>query len=117
LTSPPDSSARNAATGAWPTELRATEQGRVLRVSFQGGEQFELSAPDLRRLSPSAEGRGHGRMAPERPAEPFAEVRIVQMSPVGRYAVRISFDDGHDTGLYTWAMLREFGRKAASGAA
>ncbi len=55
-------------------------------------------------------------MAPERPAEPYAAARIVQMSTVGRYAVRISFDDGHDTGLYTWTMLLEMGRKAASGA-
>ena len=116
MTSSPESSASNSAADAWPTELRATDQGRVLRVSFRGGEQFELAAADLRRFSPSAEGRGHGRMAPERPAEPYAAVRIAKMSPVGRYAVRITFDDGHDTGLYTWAMLLELGRKPASGA-
>ena len=97
----------------WPTEIRALADGRALSITFESGETFELSASDLRRRSPSAEGRGHGPAAPPRPSEPFLQARIVGMAPVGRYAVRIDFEDGHDTGLYTWALLLEIGRTSA----
>ncbi len=97
----------------WPTELRAHGGGRFLAVTFDTGAAFELPAAELRRRSPSAEGRGHGADAPQRPAEPYANVRIVAMSPVGRYAVRIDFDDGHDTGLFTWSLLLEIGKDSA----
>ena len=93
----------------WPTELRALDGGARLRVTFDSGEQFTLAAADLRRLSPSAEGRGHGPRAEERSRSAHQAVRIVEMKPVGRYAVRIIFDDGHDTGLFTWTYLRELG--------
>ena len=97
----------------WPTEIRVLADGRALNIVFESGEAFELAASDLRRRSPSAEGRGHGPAAPPRPSEPYVQARIVGMAPVGRYAVRIDFEDGHDTGLYTWALLLEIGRTSA----
>jgi len=90
----------------WPTELRAHDGGRWLRVSFDDGVTAELAASELRRRSPSAEGRGHGAHAPQRAEGLYDHVTIVELAPVGRYAVRIRFDDGHDTGLFTWALLR-----------
>ena len=96
----------------WPTELRAHANGRQLKVSFDDGVTADLAASDLRRRSPSAEGRGHGAHAPQRAEGLYAHVAIVGLAPVGRYAVRIRFDDGHDTGLFTWALLR---RRATAG--
>ena len=88
-----------------PTELRAHDGGRRLRISFDDGVTAELMASELRRRSPSAEGRGHGAHAPPRAEGLHDHVTIVELAPVGRYAVRIRFDDGHDTGLFTWALL------------
>ncbi len=93
----------------WPVALNATEAGKRLAVRFDTGETFEIAASLLRRRSPSAEGRGHGPAAVER-ADIYQGVRIQRMAPVGRYAVRIEFDDGHDSGLFTWAILYELGR-------
>jgi len=90
----------------WPTELRAHDGGRRLKISFDDGITADLPASELRRRSPSAEGRGHGAHAPQRAEGLYDHVTIVALSPVGRYAVRICFDDGHDTGLFTWALLR-----------
>jgi len=98
----------------WPVELRATDGGRRLKVLFDTGEAFDLPASELRRQSPSAEGRGHGASAPERPAAAHAEASIAELSPIGRYAVRIVFDDGHDTGLFTWDLLARIGRDLAA---
>ena len=95
----------------WPQELRAVEEGKILAITFDTGEQVRLAASDLRRESPSAEGRGHGPAAPQRPAEPFDGARIVSLSPVGRYAVRIGFADGHNTGLFTWAFLHDLAHR------
>jgi DUF971 family protein len=88
------------------------EEGRILAITFETGEQARLAASDLRRESPSAEGRGHGPSAPPRPSEPFEDARIVSLDPVGRYAVRIGFADGHDTGLFTWALLFDLARQS-----
>ena len=97
-------------TGAttWPTELKLDKDKRVLAVSFDDGAKFDLPAELLRVLSPSAEVQGH---SPEqRVTVPGKKnVRIVQLEPVGTYAVRITFDDGHNTGLYMWGYLRELG--------
>ena len=92
----------------WPTELKLDKDKRVLTVSFDDGAQFALPAELLRVLSPSAEVQGH---SPEqRVTVPGKKnVRIVQMEPVGTYAVRITFDDGHNTGLYMWDYLRDLG--------
>ncbi|WP_108683684.1 gamma-butyrobetaine hydroxylase-like domain-containing protein [Methyloceanibacter sp. wino2] len=92
----------------WPTELKLDKDKRVLTVSFDDGAQFALPAELLRVLSPSAEVQGH---SPEqRVTVPGKQnVRIVQLEPVGTYAVRITFDDGHNTGLYMWDYLRDLG--------
>ena len=93
----------------WPSELRLNPEKNLLTVSFDGGERFELAAEYLRVESPSAEVQGHGPL--EKTIVPRKRtVKIRALEPVGRYAVRIVFDDGHDTGLYTWAYLRELGK-------
>jgi DUF971 family protein len=95
--------------GAWPTELRSMQGGRVLRATFDDGRVFDLSAEYLRVESPSAEVRGHA--ANERRIESGkANVAIREIAPTGNYAVRLIFDDGHSTGIYTWLYLHELGR-------
>jgi DUF971 family protein len=93
---------------AWPTELRLDKDKRVLTVTFDDGQSFALPAELLRVLSPSAEVQGH---SPEQRVTVGGKknVGIVRLEPVGNYAVRIVFDDGHDTGLFVWAYLRELG--------
>ena len=90
----------------WPTELRVDKERRQLTVGFDDGASFSLTAELLRVMSPSAEVQGHSLK--ERVTVPGKKsVRILRIEPVGNYAARIVFDDGHDTGLYTWAYLRE----------
>jgi DUF971 family protein len=94
----------------WPTELRVSKDRRRLTVSFNDGESFELPAETMRVLSPSAEVQGHG------PGQKVTvpgkrNVAIISMTPTGNYAVRVGFDDMHDTGIFTWAYLRELGEK------
>jgi DUF971 family protein len=101
-----------AAAGAVPvaTEIRLRRTSRVLEVRFADGSRFELPFEYLRVYSPSAEVKGHGAgeevlvLGKER-------VGIVAVEPVGQYAVKLVFDDGHDTGLYTWKYLHELGRE------
>ena len=95
-------------TTVWPTELKLDAEKRVLAVSFDDGQSFALPAELLRVMSPSAEVQGH---SPEqRVTVPGKKaVRIARLEPVGNYAVRIAFDDGHDTGLYAWEYLRDLG--------
>lgn len=95
-----------------PTELRLHRKARVLSVRFADGAHYELPCEYLRVHSPSAEVQGHGG------GEPLLvpgkrEVNIDAIEPVGQYAVRLRFDDGHDTGLYTWDVLRELGEHQA----
>jgi DUF971 family protein len=92
----------------WPTELKLSKDRRLLTVAFDDGMCAELPAELLRVLSPSAEVQGH---SPEqRVTVPGKKnVAIVRVEPVGNYAVRVVFDDGHDTGLYVWAYLRDLG--------
>lgn len=94
---------------AWPVELRLDLSKTKLTVTFDNGDRFELSAEYLRVESPSAEVQGHGR---DRKVTVGGKrhVKIEQLEPVGNYAVRICFDDGHDTGLYSWDYLHELGR-------
>lgn len=81
----------------------------VLAVSFDNGERHELAAEYLRVESPSAEVQGHS--AAQRQIVPGKRhVKIARLEPIGHYAIRIVFDDSHDTGLYTWAYLLELGR-------
>ncbi len=93
-----------------PTELRVSKDRRQLTVSFADGQRFEISAEMLRVLSPSAEVQGH---SPEqRVTVPGKkDVAISRIEPVGNYAVRIVFDDFHDTGIYSWTYLRKLGEQ------
>jgi DUF971 family protein len=90
------------------TAIRLRTKSRLLVVSFDDGATFSLPFEYLRVYSPSAEVRGHG---PGQETLQLAkhEVVVTAVEPVGRYAVRLKFDDGHDTGLYTWGYLRELG--------
>ncbi|CAN5296679.1 DUF971 domain-containing protein [soil metagenome] len=92
-----------------PEELRIRDRGRILAISYPGGERHDLSAEYLRVESPSAEVRGHGP-GQEITVPGKRSVTIAGIEPVGHYAVRIKFSDGHSTGLYTWTFLRELGR-------
>ena len=94
--------------GAPPLELRLRGERRILRVSFADGAAFDLSAEYLRVKSPSAEVRGHGRGGGQLPLGKSG-VRVTAVEPVGQYAVRLVFDDGHDSGIYSWKYLRELG--------
>ena len=94
----------------WPTDLRYSKETKALTFVFDDGVEFVLPAEYMRVHSPSAEVRGHG--ADERQIVPGRRhVGIMKIEPVGNYAVRIHFDDLHDTGLFTWAYLRELGEK------
>lgn len=87
-----------------PTEIEYHQQARVLSITFETGETFNLSAEYLRVYSPSAEVRGHGP-GQETLQIGKADVAIEQIDPVGNYAVQLRFDDGHDTGIYSWDWL------------
>ena len=89
----------------WPAELRANPAKDALRIAFDDGVEIKLSAQKLRLESPSAETRGHGGARPP-PLTGKENVKIVRLEPVGNYAVRIVFDDGHDSGLYSWDYLK-----------
>ncbi|WP_163266959.1 gamma-butyrobetaine hydroxylase-like domain-containing protein [Chelativorans alearense] len=93
-----------------PKELRVSKDRKLLTVSFPDEEPVSLSAEMLRVLSPSAEVQGH---SPEQRVTVGGkkDVAIARMEPVGNYAVRIVFDDGHDTGLYSWSYLATLGRE------
>jgi DUF971 family protein len=93
-----------------PTSLTLRTRSRVLAVSFSDGSAFELPFEYLRVYSPSAEVRGHGP-GQETLQIGKHDVVITKVEPVGHYAVRLVFDDGHDTGLYTWSYLHELGRE------
>lgn len=94
---------------AWPSELRLHKDRKTLTVTFDGGESFDLPAEYLRVSSPSAEVQGHS--PEERKTVPGKrDVMILEVLPVGNYAVRLVFDDMHSTGIYGWDYLAELGR-------
>jgi DUF971 family protein len=93
----------------WPTELRLHKDRKALTVVFDDGASFELPAEYLRVRSPSAEVQGHSP-AERRVVGGKREVRILELQPVGNYAVRLVFDDTHSTGIFTWEYLFELGR-------
>ena len=98
---------------AWPSELRLHKDRRTLTVTFDGGERFDLPAEYLRVKSPSAEVQGHS--AEERKTVPGKRnVEIIEVLPVGNYAVRLTFDDLHSTGIFGWEYLRDLGRNYAA---
>jgi len=93
---------------AWPAELRLSKDKATFTVAFDTGETFALAAEYLRVESPSAEVQGHS-LDQKQVVGGKRTVKIVDIEPVGNYAVRLRFDDGHDTGLYSWAYLHELG--------
>ena len=96
----------------WPTEIRLLKDRKSLVISFDSGEQFQLSAEYLRVKSPSAEVQGHSPS--ERKTVPGKRyVQILEVQPIGNYAVRLAFDDMHSTGIYSWDYLHELGRNEA----
>ncbi|MCP5229568.1 DUF971 domain-containing protein [Accumulibacter sp.] len=93
-----------------PTEIKLHQKSRILEMSFADGERFELSYEFLRVFTPSAEARGHG------PGQEVLqvgkrEVDIERIEPVGNYAIRPVFSDGHDSGLYSWDVLYNLGSR------
>jgi len=94
----------------WPVELRLNRQKTQLTVEYDSGERFILPAEYLRVESPSAEVQGHGA-GQKQIVMGKEDVTILGLEPVGNYAVRIRFDDGHDTGLFSWDYLHELGRE------
>lgn len=95
-----------------PTELRLHSKSRKLEVSFNDGSHYEFSCEFLRVHSPSAEVRGHGR-GQEVLQTGKEQVGIERIEPIGRYAVKFYFDDGHNTGIYSWDYLHELGQGQA----
>lgn len=93
-----------------PTEIRLHQQSRILEIAFADGAAFRLPCEFLRVYSPSAEVRGHG------PGQEVLQVgkqdvQITRVEPVGSYAVQLTFSDGHDTGIYSWDLLYDYGRR------
>lgn len=95
-------------TEIWPTEIRIHKDRSALTVGFDNGTSFTLPAEYLRVESPSAEVQGHSP-ADRQLVAGKREVRIQEALPVGHYAVRLVFDDGHSTGIFTWETLHQLG--------
>ncbi len=92
-----------------PTDINLHQQSRILELKFEDGSHYELPCEYLRVYSPSAEVQGHG------PGEEILqlgkeEVNITSIEPVGNYAIKLEFDDGHNTGIYSWDTLYVLGR-------
>ncbi|HET9404733.1 MAG TPA: DUF971 domain-containing protein [Burkholderiales bacterium] len=93
-----------------PTEIRLHQQSRILELAFADGSLFRLPCEFLRVYSPSAEVRGHG------PGQEVLQVgkknvEITRIEPVGSYAIQFTFSDGHDTGIYSWDLLYDYGKR------
>jgi DUF971 family protein len=93
----------------WPTELRLHKDRQVLTVTFDSGDRFDLAAEYLRVRSPSAEVQGHSP-SERRTVGGKQNVQIIELHPIGNYAVRLAFDDMHSTGIFSWEYLFELGR-------
>jgi DUF971 family protein len=102
--------ATDPGTRHWPTEIRLKQAERILEVDFDNGVTFRFPAEFLRVESPSAEVQGHSA-AQKQVVAGRARVGILELEPVGNYAVRIKFDDLHDTGIYSWSYLYELGER------
>lgn len=94
--------------GASPTEIKLHQKSHFLEISFANGKTFQLPCEFLRVYSPSAEVRGHG------PGQEVLQVgkknvEIKKIEPVGTYAIQFTFSDGHDTGIYSWDLLYDYG--------
>lgn len=97
-------------TAPVPTSVDYQQQARQLVLTYADGQSYTFSAEFLRVMSPSAEVKGHGQPVLQTGKR---EVKIWQIEPVGRYALKLSFDDGHDTGLYSWDYLAHLGQNQA----
>ena len=95
-------------TGPWPVEIRLKQAEKVIEIEFDDGTRFALSAEYLRVESPSAEVQGHGP-GQKQIVSGRRHVGIIDIEAVGHYAIRIRFDDLHDTGIYSWQYLHELG--------
>jgi len=93
-----------------PTELKLHQKSRVLEISFADGHSFRLPCEFLRVYSPSAEVRGHGP-GQEVLQTGKKDVNITALEPVGAYAVQLTFSDGHNTGIFSWDLLYDYGRQ------
>jgi DUF971 family protein len=94
---------------AWPLEIRVQRAARALEIDFDDGQTFRYPAELLRVESPSAEVQGHNPS--QKVTVPGKRgVGVVEVEPVGNYAIRIIFDDGHETGIYSWSTLYRLGR-------
>jgi DUF971 family protein len=98
---------------AWPTEVRLRKDRAALLITFDQGERFELSAEYLRVRSPSAEVQGHSPDERKTVAGKKT-VKIIEVHPIGNYAVRLVFDDLHSTGIFSWDYFLELGRNRES---
>lgn len=97
-------------TERWPTEIRLSGDKRTLNVAFEDGGRFALPAEYLRVQSPSAEVQGHSP-AERKVLGGKSEVAILAVEAIGNYAVKLRFDDMHDTGIYGWSYLYDLGRE------
>ena len=97
-------------TRHWPTEIRLRRAEKAIEISFDDGAEFTYPAELLRIESPSAEVRGHGPDE-RKVVAGRRHVGILEIEPVGNYAIRIKFDDLHDTGLYSWNFFYELGEE------
>jgi DUF971 family protein len=91
-----------------PTEIKLHQKSRIFEMAFESGERFELSYEFLRVFTPSAEARGHGP-GQETLQVGKRDITIERIDPVGNYAIKPVFSDGHDSGLYSWDMLYNLG--------
>ena len=103
----PDGGHYEADTAPWPAELRVFQNEGRIEIDFTDGKSVDLPAEYLRVESPSAEVQGHGGPATKKIVAGRRNVKIAAVEPVGHYAIRIIFDDKHDTGIYSWSYLRE----------
>jgi DUF971 family protein len=95
----------------WLVEFKVRRAAREVELGFDNGDRFVVPARLVRAMTPSAEARGHGLDRFDPVAVAKKEVGVVAAHPVGRYALRLVFDDGHDTGLYTWDRLHRIGKE------
>lgn len=92
----------------WPLEIRLAKSRKLLHIAFDDGALFDFSAEFLRVISPSAELQGHSE-SERKTIGGKRDVSIIAVDPVGNYAIRIGFDDNHNTGIYTWDYLHDAG--------
>ena len=94
----------------WPIEIRCNAERNSLNVRFDNGDHVEISAELLRVESPSAEVQGHGPGQKQTPRNK-QDITITNITAVGSYAVRLTFSDGHNTGIFSWDLLHDYGQR------